>query len=326
VRSGILPSCPRCGYDQSGEIARWNDSAAPPTPRGTCVECGLNFEWIDVLDPSRRNLPGFFEHSRGFMNFFASAWQTWSWTVLPWRFWSRVQMHHDVRAKRALCWVLALWASVSWIVALETLAIVLHFRSSTAFFGRPQPLLQPSDWWIPAWPFVTYNDEASNWASGLNGDTGMLGWRAWPVIPTIIFGTPVGVWTAVLANLGFAIMLATLPHTRSAAKLRIAHLMRGAGFGFGWLASAMLLLIVEQFHFGFRVLSGGSLVGSVSYLDLLFADYQWVVLAWIALWWWSAIKIGYRIERWKTVGIAATVPVALAIYVFRVWIFAYFGQ
>jgi hypothetical protein len=121
-------------------------------------------------------------------------------------------------------------------------------------------------------------------------------------------------------------MLIALPHTRSASKLQVSHLLRGACFGFGWLGAAMIVLLVETFHIDFRLLSGGPMWGLVSYVDLLFADYQWAVLVWIAAWWWCAIKIGYRIERWKTVALAATVPVALAVLVFRVYVFAYFAR
>lgn len=40
------PRCPRCGYDQSGEVQTWR-SACPL--HGRCPECGLEFRWRYVL-------------------------------------------------------------------------------------------------------------------------------------------------------------------------------------------------------------------------------------------------------------------------------------
>ncbi len=44
----ITPTCPKCGYDQSGEIATW-ESQCPL--EGRCPECGFDFVWADVMDP-----------------------------------------------------------------------------------------------------------------------------------------------------------------------------------------------------------------------------------------------------------------------------------
>ena len=44
------PSCPCCGYDQSGAIAAWNHAASRSCPlRGTCSECGAELWWGDVF-------------------------------------------------------------------------------------------------------------------------------------------------------------------------------------------------------------------------------------------------------------------------------------
>ncbi|NNF43004.1 MAG: hypothetical protein HKO59_13030 [Phycisphaerales bacterium] len=45
--SAAMPvRCPRCGFDFRGEIARWS-TRCPRT--GTCVECGLDFAWADIF-------------------------------------------------------------------------------------------------------------------------------------------------------------------------------------------------------------------------------------------------------------------------------------
>ncbi|MDX2118630.1 MAG: hypothetical protein SFY96_10650 [Planctomycetota bacterium] len=330
-----VPACPRCGYDQSGEIARWatphqGEAApatppAPPTPTGRCTECGLEFLWADVLEPERRQLPGFFEHSRGLAAFFVSAWQTWAWTLLPWRFWSRVGMHHEVRARRAMIWVPALWLSVWWIVAIERVVLVLVYRGWTgSTIGGALAVWRDEFWWELAWPFLSARDD---WFFSNPNAGGFLGWQTWPVYPPIVFKVPMGLWSAVLANAAFALMLLALPDTRAAAKLRPAHIWRGFVFGWSWLGLAMLVLVGSMFDELYQVIATNR-TGWISppWIDLLVADHHWVMLAWIAVWWWCAIKIGYRIERWKTVALAATIPVALAVLVFRVYVFAYFAK
>ena len=40
--------CPRCGYDQRGEMAKWADSC-PLT--SVCTECGLEIDWAELISP-----------------------------------------------------------------------------------------------------------------------------------------------------------------------------------------------------------------------------------------------------------------------------------
>jgi len=279
-----------------------------------------------VLEPERRHLTGFFEHARGFVAFFVSAWQTWAWTVLPWRFWSRVGMHHEVRARRAILWIPALWLSVWWLVAIERVVLVLLYRGWTgSTIGGARALWKNEFWWELAWPFLAFNPSAA-W-NALNLNTGVLGWQTWTVYPLVPFTVPLGLWTAILANGAFALMMLALPHTRAAAKLRPAHLWRGFVFGWSWLGAAMLLLGVSNLDEIYTLLFARRIgQSSAPIVDRFFAEYDWSILVWITVWWWSAIGIGYRIERWKTVAFAATVPVALAVVVFRVYVFAYFAK
>ena len=54
------PICPKCGYDQSGEITTWVTQCPL---EGTCPECGYALYWSDVVNPSRIRLPWFVEHA-----------------------------------------------------------------------------------------------------------------------------------------------------------------------------------------------------------------------------------------------------------------------
>lgn len=52
------PTCPRCDYDLSGEVATWK-VACPLV--GICPECGLKLDWRSVLVPVRRRISDHFE-------------------------------------------------------------------------------------------------------------------------------------------------------------------------------------------------------------------------------------------------------------------------
>lgn len=332
-----VPACPRCGYDQSGEIARWatpqqGDAApatppTPPTPTGRCTECGLEFLWADVLEPERRQLPGFFEHARGVPEMIVWAWRTWWWTIFPSRFWARVSLQHDAHPMRAALWIPMLWLSVWWLVAIQRTTFALVWRGwNGATLSSAAAVWRHEMWWELAWPILAYNQSAAGWASNTWGDTGILGWRTWPIFPPMIFSVPLGLWTAAFANASFALILSALPHTRAKAKLQPAHIWRGFFFGWSWLPLGMVVLVLESIRVIAQSFQGKRFWTNAPLLDLLFAGGSWLMLLWLCEWWRCAIKIGYRIERYRVVWIAAAVPVALAVFVFRTYVFAYFAR
>ena len=335
-----VPACPRCGYDQSGEIARWatpqqGDAApatpaAPPTPptaTGRCTECGLEFLWADVLEPERRYLPGFFEHARGVPEMIVWAWRTWWWTIFPSRFWARVRLQHDAHPIRAFLWIPVLWLGAWWLVAIQRVIFALRWNGwNGATLSSAISAWHHQVWWELAWPIAAYNRHSASWVNGASGDPGIFQWRTWPVFSPMIFSVPLGVWSAVLANAGFALMLSVLPHTRAKAKLQPAHIWRGFAFGWSWLGLGMIVLALESATVIAQSLQGKRYWTDAYLLDQLFAGGSWFVLLWLCEWWRCAIKIGYRIERYRVVWLAAAVPVALAVFVLRTYAFAYFAR
>lgn len=93
--------CPRCGYDLTGHIAAWTDHC--PT-QGQCSECGLAFEWANLLNSRLQDLPWLYEHAHHWLSpktFAATAVRA----LIPWRFWAHVRLHHRVCARRLLLYV-----------------------------------------------------------------------------------------------------------------------------------------------------------------------------------------------------------------------------
>lgn len=89
------PACPRCGYDQRGVIDSWTQSCPLS---GICSECGLEFQWRDLLDPRFKIKPMLFEHaqSRYVLSFSYTFWRM----LRPWSFWRWVRLEDEISTYR----------------------------------------------------------------------------------------------------------------------------------------------------------------------------------------------------------------------------------
>ncbi len=78
--------------------------------RGVCSECGLGFEWGEVLNPAR-SVPGWLiEHPRGVT--VDRIMQTYLRAFWPWRCWRSIRLEHEVRLG-VLAWFAALTLAVT---------------------------------------------------------------------------------------------------------------------------------------------------------------------------------------------------------------------
>lgn len=124
--------CPRCGYDQRGPIATWTESCPL---QGTCSECGLVFNWAEVLMPEkfepqwcvefvprRRSIPWVCVKT-----YFRSFW--------PWGFWSRLKMSQPIRSWRLAAYVIfLLWPLLFFYVCGESaLAIYVRYQVAASY-------------------------------------------------------------------------------------------------------------------------------------------------------------------------------------------------
>ncbi|HZW09090.1 MAG TPA: hypothetical protein VFF69_04225 [Phycisphaerales bacterium] len=90
--AGSRPECPRCAYDLSGLVESW--SGFCPLD-GRCSECGLGFEWRDVLSSGQRLPRWSFEHApdrRLFRAFFATLLRA----LAPPRLWGALRMEMEI--------------------------------------------------------------------------------------------------------------------------------------------------------------------------------------------------------------------------------------
>ena len=54
-------SCPRCGYDQHGEMSTWTTGCPLES---TCTECGLRIHWAELFDDRLRGPRWCVEYAR----------------------------------------------------------------------------------------------------------------------------------------------------------------------------------------------------------------------------------------------------------------------
>jgi len=126
VDSNADVHCPRCGYNQRGAMATWDEKGSCPL-KGTCAECGLTFLWIEMFEPERVPPRWCIEHTDA-SRFPIAMFMTCFHSLRPWRFWSRLKMSHEVCRRRLVCYV-----------AVFFCALVLLFscvQATAAYFVR----------------------------------------------------------------------------------------------------------------------------------------------------------------------------------------------
>ncbi len=134
VPEATMPECPRCGYDLRGAIATWRE-ACPL--RGTCTECGLAFQWAEVLVPGKFEPPWCVEYVKPLRRF-GWAWvQTVARSGRPFLFWSTLKMSMSTRPKRLAAYaamlllpILFAGISIQTVVAIRVRHLVLQQMQS----------------------------------------------------------------------------------------------------------------------------------------------------------------------------------------------------
>lgn len=280
------PLCPRCGYDQSGAAAEWDD-ACPLG--GKCPECGHDFQWADVFRPERNDRPGFFEHRAGVGPLSITAAKL-AW---PLAFWSWITLDHRVRLGRA-AWLLTLL-----LLPAHLAASALGIARTHLLYAQPNAPTQ----WAPE--LLDYLSYFSFPVAGLSA-----AWRGPRFWIWHNDGWPWYVPAALTISVAFPLVLVLLPFTREAAKVRWQHLARAAMYGTVWLVPLVLFrlgrnlvgsyLAFEQMLVAERVQSTGQIwtwTAPAPPMRLSEVAPAWtgaLLLGWIGLWWWVVI-----VRAWK---------------------------
>lgn len=100
--------CPRCGYALEGAIQSWHETCPLP---GRCSECGLDFDWADLLSTKRLGPRWCVEYGR-LWSVPVRALATAAGTCWPPAFWRSLRMHHRPRWRRLVGYILLLAATL----------------------------------------------------------------------------------------------------------------------------------------------------------------------------------------------------------------------
>lgn len=289
-------TCPRCAYELSGETSRWSDSCPL---RGRCPECGLEFEWAAVLTESRRRLDGLVEHSKGVGQFFAWSWRTWRLTLKPWRFWSVVELHHDVRVPRLLLW-LALVLPVMHLINAKTTLAWYQFGS----------VLPSAPGWHLVNPFL-------HPVVAISGD-----WADTPYVFWMIGSWPRTAWWLLLFAPLWPVALLVMPISLRRARVRWAHVARAAVYSVSVPALYFVIQLGANLATIVRYEIGPRIRPAMWHWDLDMIGYVRELLEqglivlgipWLAAWWYFTLTRGWKLRHGWAVWLALVVLIAAAL-------------
>jgi hypothetical protein len=223
ANSNHIHICPRCGYDQQGEIARWEVAEPAACPlQGRCSECGLELNWRLIFRPELE-VPGWFIENAERGGMMWAAVRTATRSLAPWSFWKRIRMEYAVVLRRAVL-VAMLIAFTSY--AAMVVCVVVSRRTFMSIGNRIAELFSGRlD--IPLW--FPFSKEAGGnsyrwWARGIDTN------GAFGLDHVLQLGDAV----VLLASLIVPFTFMVLPGTLRACRVRGRHLARTAFYISPW--------------------------------------------------------------------------------------------
>ncbi|MCC7389253.1 MAG: hypothetical protein IT431_10840 [Phycisphaerales bacterium] len=201
-RTKLAPICPRCGYDQSGIVATWEDRCPV---RGRCSECGLEFWWWQAMAERVLGPAWSVEHGerlsprRWARAYWAGLWQ--------WGLWERFDLVARTRARR-----LAAFA-VATLLLNHLLLVVLVGAARTAamsyMLARFTPQIGVGGWLAPY----------AQWIEIPLTRTASLSAELWPVS-----------FLVAMSWLAPTLLMFVFTQTMSRVGVRRVHIWRGAAY------------------------------------------------------------------------------------------------
>lgn len=267
----VLPSCPRCGYDQTGLVATWAEHC--PT-EGVCAECGLAFAWRDVLNP-RWTIPAWsFEHATDhrLRALLRTAWESFR----PRRFWAQLPIAAPVRLGRLMA-----FAAV-WVVGAHLMLAIIS--GLLEWDGRSAAPLRA---WLLSWTRPIAGRSVGNFSNYVSPIEAF--WNPYLVDDGYGYHVRYQVdslaWCVPLVWLGMPLAMLTLGDTLAMARVRRVHLVRVACHQ-AFVASAVFTLahIVAMLGHAGAYWSPRRL-GEVRTEDVVALVFLTV---WSPWWWWTA--------------------------------------
>jgi len=302
--------CPRCGYDQRGVVAAWMNSCPL---NGVCAECGLGFEWAEILNDDIRLPRWCVEYSTSILNEPRRTLATLLMTLRPWRFWNELKMNHAARKRRLWAYVVfilfvcyAFFAVGQGVIALQWCIdkSVSLPPSESPLHAMMHAIVNPFHNDLP----VPNCGRLFPWTRNLTPYDALPSWRAVAETALVI----------ALIMIACPLAFAALPISRRRAKVRAIHLVRAGIYAFA---------LVLPFVFGGSILA--VLMNTANYtgwqveMNQMFfqggAGALILLLPFLYLWWWMAAKRYLRMEHSALVA-AAVVTIGFIAGLMVTWL------
>jgi hypothetical protein len=283
--------CPRCGYDQRGEMSTWSD-ACPLESR--CAECGLLIDWRQLLNPSMMRPCWGVEYAASIWSFSLRSVATHLLVFLPSIFWTSLKMIHPLQRGRLLLHAGLPILLVYLLFAVGQALIVHHVWTETRFGWYATAPLLADDEALLVFLLPLSNDAPLHARKLLNAD-GTTRTIIYPMIspwwllrerwiPALRI-VPYFALMHALLPLGFA----ALPTSRRIAKVRWGHIARialyGISLGLPALCFGIVGLALRESSRNVLGDIGGGLYGIAFVLAVLFIPLEFI--------WWRAATERY---------------------------------
>tara|TARA_R110002072_G_scaffold150953_8_gene299987 strand:- start:9419 stop:10420 length:1002 start_codon:yes stop_codon:yes gene_type:complete len=286
------PACPKCGYDQSGEIATWQEHCPM---RGLCPECGYEFSWSAVFSPLKFNLLWYVEHALSLRSMMRRTLSTLGHLLIPHRYWRRVEMESPRSLKRFAVWVILLALAMhllttagftageyAQLVRYNKAVVAANAPGSTAqpwMMGQALRITSVREFWAP-----TIMDAV------LFQGSGRVFYYRWGSNLMIALG-----WGMVSTSAVWFLMFTAFSPTRRRSKLRMIHVYRAL------VVSSLMCVLLFEIGRMIDMLYDVSddLIGirlGRGFLRFVFVLFPIAVGIWIQWFWVSAALIGWKIE------------------------------
>lgn len=259
--------------------------------RGICSECGLGFNWGDVLHPTGSVPRWAVEHPQGFTLGRAAA--CFVRALMPWTLWKRIRIEQPIRL-RALAWFIVLHLLLLHVCVGLTVSIVTYIELGR--WGAPNSRQRV---WEAAHPMLwPYSTLPGGWYWG---------------------ASEVGVQCLALLSAAVAMPMAflALGYTLARAKVRKVHLLRAFALTLPAPIIGSIAGVLVNARFSFW---GGGLEFFRPLLGL--GAEVWVT--WAALlvffWsWWMIVSRYLRLEQPRAVMLAMTTIALLTSFASVTW-------
>ena len=290
-----IPICPKCGYDQSGEIATWKTQCPV---QGRCPECGLEFAWANVMDPNRVELPWYVEHAKTKRELLGRTIPTLWYLLFPNRYWRRLGMEAPRSLKRYVLWI-----------ALMMLG--LHIVSSVALLTSIHGLTLYNNAIYTKWMVGQTPQMQARYQAGIVDVSELDYWSValsesilYPAVVRSVYvgeiSAAVGMFAAVCMGISamWFVLFCMFPTTRARTKLRMVHVVRAMV-----VAGLLPFVVFELARVAEAAIYAGEYWAPLSNAQMLLESIFIFIVVWMFIWvqwfWISAVWIGWKVKaRW----------------------------